>query len=66
MKITHEYVMVYTSNPVLVQKSNYTKLCAFCDSNLDVQEGVMIYDKKWYHNGCWETFENQKGVSKND
>ncbi len=57
--------MVYTSNSVLVQDPNYTKHCAFCDSNLDVQEGVMIYDKKWYHNVCWETFENQKEVSKN-
>jgi len=57
--------MVYTSNPVLVHESNCTKLCAFCDSNLDVQEGVMIYNKKWYHNGCWDIFENQKEVSKN-
>jgi hypothetical protein len=51
---------------MLVPESNYSKLCAFCDSNLDVEEGVMIYDKKWFHNGCWDTFENQKEVSKND
>ncbi len=57
--------MVSNSNSMLVQESEHTKLCAFCDSNLDVQEGVMIYDKNWYHNGCWETFENQKEVSKN-
>ena len=58
--------MVSNSNPLLVQNTNYTKLCAFCNSNLDVEEGVMIYNKKWYHNGCWEAFENQKEVTKND
>jgi galactose-1-phosphate uridylyltransferase len=58
--------MVSHSASMLVQESNHTKLCAFCNSNLDVEEGVMIYDKKWYHNLCWETFGNKKEVLKND
>jgi hypothetical protein len=58
--------MVSNSNSILVQESTNSKFCALCDSNLDVEEGVMIFDKKWYHNGCWETFENKKEVSKND
>ena len=55
--------MASKSNSLLVQKSNFTKLCAFCDSSLDVEEGVMIYDKNWYHNSCWESFENKGGLS---
>ena len=53
--------MVYGgNNAILVDELNRTKFCAQCGSNLDVEEGVMIYDKNWYHNGCWDSFENQK------
>lgn len=51
---------------VLVQELNCTKLCAYCNLGLNIEEGVMIYDKNWYHNECWSFFENQKEVSRND
>ena len=54
------------TNSVLVQEVNCTKLCAYCNLGLDIEEGVMIYDKNWYHNDCWGFFENQKEVSRND
>lgn len=50
----------------LVQEVNHTKLCAYCNLGLNVEEGVMIYDKNWYHNECWNFFENQKEGSRND
>lgn len=51
---------------VMVQEVNYAKLCAYCNLDLNIEEGVMIYDKNWYHNDCWGFFENQKEVSRND
>lgn len=60
-------IMVSRNNSaILVDSPNYLKLCAFCDSELDMEEGVMIYDKNWYHNVCWDSFENSKEVIRND
>ncbi len=38
-----------------------SKVCSYCQSQLEIKEGVMIYDKKWFHNHCWESFEKQNG-----
>ena len=67
IKIYSEIFMVALRNSsLLVQEVNHTRLCAFCGSDLNVEEGVMIYDKNWYHNGCWNSFENEKEVKGND
>ena len=55
-----------TNNAILVQELNRTKFCAFCNSDLDIKEGVTIYDKNWYHDRCWDSFESQTGVDSND
>ena len=55
-----------TNNAILVQEMDRTKFCAFCSSDLDIEEGVTIFDKKWYHDVCWNSFETQKGDAKND
>lgn len=53
--------MVSSGNKaMLVEQLNTIKQCAFCNKDLDIEEGVMIYNKNWYHNGCWNTFENQQ------
>ena len=48
--------------PLLVHKECYAKGCAFCGEDLKIEEGVMIYDKNWYHNKCWNSFEKQQEV----
>ena len=60
-------IMVSKNNSaILVDSPNCSKICAFCGSDLDMEEGVMIYDKNWYHNVCWDSFENSKEVIRND
>jgi len=67
IKITYEDFMVSSTNKaILVEDMNRTKFCAFCDSDLDIEEGVMIYNKNWYHDACWSSFETQNGVVTND
>lgn len=39
------------------------KTCSFCKSKLQLEEGVMVYDRNWYHNECWTSFEKKLGVS---
>ena len=50
-----------TNGAILVRTPVHTKICAFCNENLNVEEGVMIYDKNWYHGSCWDSFENTSG-----
>ncbi len=67
IKIPYDYFMVSSTNKaILVQEMNRTKFCAFCNSALDIEEGVKIYDKNWYHDACWGSFETQNGVIAND
>ena len=59
-------IMVSRNNSTILEDTNYSKICTFCGSDLDMEEGVMIYDKNWYHNVCWDSFENSKEVIRND
>jgi len=29
-------------------------LCDQCHKEMQVEEGTVIYDKKWFHNSCWQ------------
>jgi hypothetical protein len=59
--------MVSRNNiPILDDSAEYSKICSYCRSDLNMEEGVTIYDKNWYHNVCWDSLENPKEVIRND
>ena len=58
--------MVAGSNSAFLVQVNHAKLCSFCDAELHVEEGVVIYDRHWYHNGCWKSFEKQQEAAQVD
>lgn len=29
--------------------------CDQCHSEMEVEEGTVLYDKKWFHDSCWES-----------
>ena len=35
--------------------------CAVCKDIVEITEGAVLYDVKWYHQKCWE--ENEDGSS---
>ena len=37
------------------------KTCSFCESQIGVEDGVICYDRQWFHNKCWKIFEKKKG-----
>ena len=37
-----------------IHLKNIPKVCSSCDSLMDIAEGDVIFDKKWYHKKCWE------------
>jgi len=66
IKILYEYFMVSRTNKAILVQENRTKFCAFCNSDLDIEEGVTIYNKNWYHDKCWDYFEEKNGDVLND
>ncbi len=35
------------------------KRCHYCKSDLLMAEGIWLYDKKWFHDGCLDAFEKR-------
>ena len=52
-------------NTVLFQENNEKK-CAYCGKNLQVVEGVTLYDRNWFHYACWDFFEKQEVIQRYD
>ena len=34
--------------------------CSFCSRAMEISEGDVIYDTKWYHKSCWEYVEKEQ------
>ena len=49
-------------NSITIAKGHNEKICSFCNGKLELQEGVTVYDRNWYHNECWTSFENKLEV----
>ena len=49
-------------NTIIIPQYKKTgKFCSFCNDNLEIECGTTLYDKNWYHNKCWSSFEKEKG-----
>ncbi len=50
---------------ITVTKLLNEKICSFCDCVLELQDGVVVYNRNWYHNECWSSYEKM-GELKHD
>lgn len=32
--------------------------CTVCKNSMEITDGVVLYDTKWYHQKCWESSGN--------
>ena len=48
-----------TNSTILVHAPKNIKTCSFCGSELQIEEGVMVFDRKWFHENCWSSYEKQ-------
>lgn len=48
---------------VIAPKMHNEKICTFCGCVLELQEGVMVYDRNWFHNECWSSYEKNRGIN---
>ena len=55
-----------TNGTVLVNAPKNIKTCSFCSSDLQIEEGVMVFDRKWFHETCWSSYEKQMEDTKLD
>ncbi|WP_268543960.1 hypothetical protein [Candidatus Nitrosotenuis cloacae] len=44
-------------NDSISVKHAFTRKCSFCKQVMEISEGDVIYDAKWYHKVCWEGVE---------
>lgn len=47
-------------NIITVDTKHNEKICSFCGSKLELQEGVTVYDRNWFHNECWLSYEKME------
>jgi len=52
------------NSTIQVPESIQSKNCAYCGNDLQMKEGVTIFDKRWYHDRCWNSFEKQQEVER--
>ena len=55
-----------SKSTILVHIPKNIKTCSFCSSELQIEEGVMVFDRKWFHQNCWPSYEKQMGDVKFD
>jgi hypothetical protein len=46
--------MVVETEGLLVPK------CSFCKQMMEISEGDVIYDSRWYHKSCWDGMEREQ------
>jgi hypothetical protein len=45
------------SSMLIESRSFFVHKCSFCGKTMDVSEGDILYNSKWYHKLCWNTME---------
>ena len=43
----------FTTNHFLMQT------CSYCDKQMELVEGDVIYGDKWFHGSCWKLIKNR-------
>lgn len=38
-------------------RQEFSRKCSYCEQIMEVTEGDVIYDARWYHKRCWEGAE---------
>ncbi len=38
-----------------LEKISRVVKCELCDMEMELEEGTILYDSKWFHNSCWSS-----------
>ncbi len=50
----------FNDSSLLVEsESFFTHKCSLCEKTMDISEGDILYNSKWYHESCWSAIENE-------
>lgn len=44
---------------VVESESFFICKCSFCEKTMDISEGDILYNSKWYHKSCWAAIEKE-------
>jgi len=58
-----EFTIQKTQNKINKHESKHRIVtCFVCYSEMEVKEGVVLYDTHFYHPDCWKEFQNSRGI----
>ena len=38
-----------------LEKTSRVVKCELCGMEMELEEGTILYDSKWFHNSCWSS-----------
>jgi len=38
-----------------LEKTGRVVKCELCGMEMELEEGTILYDSKWFHNSCWSS-----------
>ncbi|HEY8111050.1 MAG: hypothetical protein ACHQW9_00475 [Nitrososphaerales archaeon] len=47
------------SSLIVESESFFIRKCSFCEKTMDISEGDILYNSKWYHKLCWSAIESE-------
>ncbi len=47
------------SSMLVESQSFFVHKCSLCEKTMDISEGDMLYNSKWYHKLCWDAIEHE-------
>jgi len=56
----------FNDNMIVESESLFEHRCSFCNEVMEISEGDVIYNSKWYHKACWIIVEKEPQESTDD
>jgi len=54
------------SNMMVEAEGLFALKCSFCKKMMEISEGDVIFDSKWYHKLCWDGMEKEQDQKLSD
>lgn len=54
-------MQIYRNDALLVESDSvFVHKCSFCEKIMNLSEGDVLYNSKWYHKSCWNGIEKER------
>lgn len=58
-------MQLYRNDTLMVEsESVFVHKCNFCEKIMNLSEGDVLYNSRWYHKLCWDSVEKEQNYDK--